>query len=74
MLQRAHAAKPDDASIADSLGWALFVNGDTARALPLIERAAEAEPTNAEIANISATSIGRWAAVTKPATRGAPRR
>nr|WP_183949550.1 tetratricopeptide repeat protein [Sphingomonas aquatilis] len=50
MLQRAHGAKPDDASIADSLGWALFVNGDTARALPLIERAAEAEPTNAEIA------------------------
>ncbi|MFG6281470.1 tetratricopeptide repeat protein [Sphingomonas sp. S6] len=50
MLERAHAAKPDDASIADSLGWALFVNGDTTRALPLIERAAEAEPTNAEIA------------------------
>jgi Flp pilus assembly protein TadD len=50
MLERAHAAKPDDASIAESLGWALFVNGDTTRALPLIERAAEAEPTNAEIA------------------------
>ena len=49
MLERAHAAKPNDGSIADSLGWAYFKNGDTARALPLIEGAASRDPTNAEI-------------------------
>ena len=49
LLERAHALRPEDGSIADSLGWAYFRNGDTARALPLIERAAEGEPSNAEI-------------------------
>ena len=49
MLERARALKPDDGSIVDSLGWAYFVNGDTARALPLIERAAAGDPVNAEI-------------------------
>lgn len=49
LLARARALKPDDDSIADSLGWAYFRGGDTARALPLVERAAVGEPTNAEI-------------------------
>lgn len=49
MLERAHAAKPADGSIADSLGWAYALRGDTARALPLIEGAAAGDPTNAEI-------------------------
>ncbi|WP_174285866.1 tetratricopeptide repeat protein [Sphingomonas bacterium] len=49
LLARAWALKPDDDSIADSLGWAYFRSGDTARALPLVERAAIGEPTNAEI-------------------------
>ena len=49
MLERARALKPDDDSITDSLGWAYFITGDTARALPLIERAAAGDPTNAEI-------------------------
>ena len=48
MLERAHALKPDDGSITDSLGWAYFVNGDSARALPLLERAALSDPVNAE--------------------------
>ncbi len=49
MLEKAVRLKPDDASIADSLGWALYLRGAPARALPLIERAALAEPLNAEI-------------------------
>lgn len=49
MLERARAAKPDDPSITDSLGWAYHLTGDTARALPLLEQAAAAAPTNAEI-------------------------
>lgn len=49
MLERAHALKPDDASIADSLGWAYFIGGDVTRAQPLIESAAAGDPVNAEI-------------------------
>ncbi|MEI5687357.1 hypothetical protein [Sphingomonas kyungheensis] len=49
MLERAHALKPDDSSIADSLGWAYFLSGDIARAQPLIERAAAVDTVNAEI-------------------------
>lgn len=49
MLERAHALRPEDASITDSLGWVYFLAGNAARALPLVERATVAEPTNAEI-------------------------
>ena len=49
LLVRARLLKPDDDSIADSLGWAYFRGGDTTRALPLVEQAAVGEPTNAEI-------------------------
>jgi len=49
MLERARALKPDDGSIGDSLGWAYYLGGDVARALPLIESAAAGDPRNAEI-------------------------
>jgi Flp pilus assembly protein TadD len=49
MLEKAARLKPDDAAIADSLGWALYLRGQPARALPLIERAAEGDPLSAEI-------------------------
>lgn len=50
LLERAHKLAPENTSIADSLGWAYYLTGDTRRALPLLERAAEGEPGNAEIA------------------------
>lgn len=50
LLERAHALKPADHSIADSLGWAYFRSGNAQRALPLIEAAAAGDPVNAEIA------------------------
>lgn len=49
MLEKAARLKPDDAAIADSLGWAFYLRGQPARALPLVERAALADPLNAEI-------------------------
>ena len=49
LLERAHTLAPDNGSITDSLGWALFQSGDTQRALPLLEEAAVAEPANATI-------------------------
>lgn len=48
-LERARALDPENASIADSLGWAYHLSGDTRRALPLLERAAKGEGANAEI-------------------------
>lgn len=50
MLERAHKLAPDNAAIADSLGWAYHLTGDTRRALPLLERAAIEEPRDAEVA------------------------
>ncbi|GAA0338112.1 tetratricopeptide repeat protein [Sphingomonas oligophenolica] len=49
MLERANALQPDQASITDSLAWAYFKRGDAAKALPLLERAAQGEPGNATI-------------------------
>ncbi|MGH6613154.1 tetratricopeptide repeat protein [Sphingomonas sp.] len=50
MLERASSLAPDDASVTDSLAWAYFRTGDAPRALPLLERAARAEPANGDIA------------------------
>jgi len=50
LLERASRLRPDDTSIADSLGWTYHLGGATPRALPLIERAAADQPDNAEIA------------------------
>ncbi len=49
LLERAHALAPNDHSIADSLGWAYFLNRDIASAKPLIEAAAAGAPINTEI-------------------------
>lgn len=44
LISRAASLKPDDGSIRDSLGWALFLKGDVKGALVEVERAAELEP------------------------------
>jgi len=49
MLEKAHRLDPDDAAIADSLGWAYFKAGDAPRALPLIEGAARTLPADTEV-------------------------
>lgn len=49
LLERAMRLRPDDPAITDSLGWALYMRGQVTRAMPLIERAAAADPANAEI-------------------------
>ena len=49
MLERASTLQPDQPSITDSLAWAYFRNGDAAKALPLLQRAAQGEPGNATI-------------------------
>ena len=49
MLERAVLLRPNDGAIADSLGWALFRQGDAKGALKYMERAVELDPTDATI-------------------------
>ena len=49
MVRKASALRPDDASITDSLGWAEFKRGRIAQAITTLQRAAQAEPSQAEI-------------------------
>lgn len=44
LLEHANKLKPNDSSIIDSLGWVYLQRGDPARALPLLERAVQADP------------------------------
>jgi Flp pilus assembly protein TadD len=49
LVREAHRLAPDNAAITDSLGWALFLRGQRAEGLALLERAAEASPADVEI-------------------------
>jgi tetratricopeptide (TPR) repeat protein len=49
LIEQASAARPDDAAITDSLGWANFLRGRPAEAVPLLEKAAEGDPSQSEI-------------------------
>ncbi|MFN3946175.1 MAG: tetratricopeptide repeat protein [Allosphingosinicella sp.] len=49
MVREAARLAPDNAAIADSLGWAYYLKGDIARAVELLERAAEGEPADPTI-------------------------
>lgn len=49
MIRKASALAPDDASITDSLGWALYKRGRLAPAIETLQRAAAADPQQAEI-------------------------
>src|SRR3546814_10321044 len=40
-VERASALEPDDPAITDSLAWAYFRLGDTAKALPLLQERSE---------------------------------
>ncbi|MFT8244114.1 tetratricopeptide repeat protein [Roseomonas sp. BN140053] len=49
MLERAAELRPQDGSIADSLGWVMFRQGDLRGAVEALERATELESRNATI-------------------------
>jgi tetratricopeptide (TPR) repeat protein len=49
MIRKASALRPEDASITDSLGWALFKRGRLPEAISTLRRAAAGDPTQAEI-------------------------
>jgi tetratricopeptide (TPR) repeat protein len=49
MIRKASELAPDDASIADSLGWAQFKRGKLEEAIATLQNAAEKDPDQAEI-------------------------
>jgi Flp pilus assembly protein TadD len=49
MIAKANALAPQDASITDSLGWSWYLRGDTAKAIPLLEQAAQGAPVESDI-------------------------
>jgi tetratricopeptide (TPR) repeat protein len=49
MIRKASELAPDDASITDSLGWALFKRGKVEDAIATLQRAAEKDPDQPEI-------------------------
>ncbi|MBA4274629.1 MAG: hypothetical protein C0436_03140 [Alphaproteobacteria bacterium] len=48
-IEIALSARPDDAHILDSMGWAYFVLGDYVQAVALLERAADLMPQDATV-------------------------
>lgn len=42
LVKRAYEINPDSSAITDSLGWAYYLQGNMAQALPLLEKAAKA--------------------------------
>ena len=49
MIRQALALRPDDPSITDSLGWALFKRGRLQEAIETLQKASAADPAQSEI-------------------------
>jgi tetratricopeptide (TPR) repeat protein len=49
LIREAHTRAPDNNAITDSLGWALYLRGQLAEAIAMLERAAQGEPSDVEI-------------------------
>jgi len=47
--ERALKAAPDSPAVLDTTGWLLAAKGDTARAVPMLKRAASLQPANATL-------------------------
>jgi uncharacterized protein (TIGR03790 family) len=61
LAQTAYRLSDQALAVADTLGWVHFKLGDTAQALPLLDRAAKGAPTNVDIlvhAAIAHASVG----------------
>lgn len=46
LIERASELKPDDAAITDSLGWAHYLTGNLAKAIPTLEQAVRGQPSD----------------------------
>lgn len=57
--ERAYKLKPDVAAVADTLGWILVEQGQAARAVGLLRKAAESAPKNGEIGYHYAVALAK---------------
>jgi tetratricopeptide (TPR) repeat protein len=49
LARKARDVQPQDAAVADTLGWVLYKRGDYQQALPILQESAEKAPDNPEI-------------------------
>ncbi|MEO7787621.1 MAG: tetratricopeptide repeat protein, partial [Sphingomicrobium sp.] len=49
MIRRASAIRPNDSSITDSLGWALYKRGKLSEAIATLQKASAGDPAQSEI-------------------------
>jgi Flp pilus assembly protein TadD len=59
LAEKANTLKPDDAGIADTLGWLLLEQGITARGLELLQKAFQLGPQNPGIHYHYAVALAR---------------
>lgn len=57
LARRAHELDPDNGSVTDTYGWILYGQGETARALELLQTASSQSPDNTEIRVHLATAL-----------------
>ena len=71
LIRKASALAPDDASITNSLGWALFKRGRMDEAIATLQQAAMGDPAQAEIhEHLGDALYSRRAAGSRPALPG----
>ncbi len=70
LVREASRLQPENASITDSLGWALYLDGRIGEAIELLERAAAARPAIRRSTSISAMPISAPAAGSRRAMPG----
>src|SRR5439155_7563837 len=49
LVRKARDLQPQDAAVADTLGWVLYKRGDYQQALPVLQESAEKAPDSPEI-------------------------
>jgi tetratricopeptide (TPR) repeat protein len=49
LVEKAYKLKPDDGYIVDSMGWAMFLTGETEKAVAYLEKAVESNPSDPTI-------------------------
>jgi len=59
LAEKANTLKPDDAGIADTLGWLLLEQGATARGLELLQKAFQLAPESSDIHYHYAAALAR---------------
>jgi Tfp pilus assembly protein PilF len=57
--EKAHALAPDSAAVLDTLGWILVEQGNTARGLPLLQKAVSLAPAAPDIRYHLAAALAR---------------